>query len=383
MEKCWLKCNSCNSLYDLHKLIGKCECGGILLVEYNWEKVIETFTIRNLKERCNNMWRYFEILPIKNKESIISFGEGMTPLIRLPKLEKNLAINQIFVKREEQNPTGSFKARGFSSAISLLYEYGINKVAVPSNGNAASALAAYSKRAGMHSYVVVPKDCSKNIIDECEYYGSELQTVDGYIHDAGHIIEKKVEAEGWFNVGTLREPGRLEGKKTMGYEVAEQLDWEFPDIIIYPTGGGSGVIGMWKAFKELKKLGLVKNKLPKMIIVQEKGCDPIVKGIQNKSSSVGTIEKITSSCTGMRVPFPPAGDLILSIIRETNGTAISVSNEEIHYAQKLFGHNGISSSPEGAAALAGLITLKKQGLVSPYERIVLFNTSHALKYSVN
>ncbi|MEX2103963.1 MAG: threonine synthase, partial [Bacilli bacterium] len=318
---------------------------------------------------------------IEKPESIVTIGEGWTPLLRLPSLEKGLSVGEIMIKREEQNPSGSFKSRGFSAAVSLLNEYGIRKVAVPSNGNAASALAAYAGRAGMDCYVFVPQDCPPLIVEECIQYGAHTFLVDGYIHDAAAIIEDGKDEQGWFNVGTMKEPGRVEGKKTMGLEIAEQLNWQWPDVILYPTGGGSGIIGLWKAFHELRSLGLVKGDFPRLISVQEEGCQPIVDAMELNAQKVvfpeGTVQ---SKPTGMRVPNPPGGDLVVSILRETNGTAVAVSSDEISAASKTLGAHGISASPEGAATWAGFERVYEKGLIGANDRVVLFNTSHALKY---
>ncbi|MEW9668277.1 threonine synthase [Ammoniphilus sp. 3BR4] len=374
------KCKTCGkqSLFSMDATL--CSCGGSWFVEYDLEKVAHTFTKENLIDRPASMWRYFELLPVENNANIVSLGEGWTPLIRLRKAESILPVRKLWVKREEQNPTGSFKARGFSAALSIANENGISKVAVNSNGNAASALSAYAAHAGMEAYVFLPKDCPGLIAQECIGYGAYTYLVDGLIHDAGRIIKEGQEEQGWYNVGTLQEPGRVEGKKTMGLEVAEQLDWRFPDVIIYPTGGGSGVIGMWNAFKQLKALGFMQGELPRMVSVQEMGCQPIVDAIMSHAKFKSQTEKVISAPTGMRVPNPPDGELILSVLRESGGTAVAVSKDEIKQAQQSLGKQGISSSPEGAATWAGLMQLLDQGWIRPEEEVVLFNTSHAMKY---
>lgn len=375
-----LTCKLCGKQLLFNIKESKCTCGGTLLVEYDLEQVRRTLTKDSLLERPATMWRYKELLPIANKENIVSLGEGWTPLIRLQQAENILPIKRLWVKREEQNPTGSFKSRGFSAALSLAKEYGIKKVAVNSNGNAASALAAYASYAGMEAFVFLPQDCPGIITEECVQYGANTFLVDGYIHDAGQIISDGEQEQGWYSVGTLKEPGRAEGKKTMGLELVEQLGWRLPDVIIYPTGGGSGVIGMWNAFLQMKQLGLVHGDLPRMVSVQELGCHPIAKAIEKKSEFQPENERIKSNPTGMRVPNPPDGNLILSIIRESGGTALAVSQEEIRHAQVSFGRQGISASPEGAATWAGLIRLLDEGWIRPTDEIVLFNTCHAIKY---
>jgi threonine synthase len=372
----FLTCAVCRKT-EAFELKGKCKCGGTLLVEYDMELAARSFTKAKLKERPSSMWKYHELLPISNLDCIVSLGEGGTPLVRLNAWEKKLPLGRLYIKREEQNPTGSFKARGFSSALSLLKERGIGKAAVPSNGNAASAFAAYSGRAGIVSYVFVPKDCPCLIIEECMLYGANTYLVDGFIHDAGAIVEEGKQEQGWFNIGTLKEPGRAEGKKTMGFEIAEQLSWTLPDVIVYPTGGGSGIIGLWRAFCQLLDLGLVEGDMPRIAAVQESGCTPISDAFWKTESHL--CETI-SAPTGMRVPEPPDRQLIASILHEMYGTTVTVSREEIRSATVSMGLGGISSSPEGAATWAGMLQLCNNGWIRPNDNVVLFNTSHAMKY---
>lgn len=384
MNKCRLRCVKCSHVEDF-RLIGRCpRCGGTLLVEYDLDRVRAALTPERLRDRSlATMWRYIELLPVQSPDAVVSLGEGWTPLIRLPSLERKLSLDQIWVKREEQNPTGSFKARGFSVAVSLLKERGIAKAAVPSNGNAGSAFAAYAARAGIEAHVFLPRDCPPLIVEECRLYGAHTTLVDGLIHDAGRMIDDRQAEQGWFNVGTLREPGRAEGKKTMGLELAEQFGWRLPDVILYPTGGGSGIVGMWKAFRELKELGWVQGPLPRFVSVQEEGCRPVVDGMAAADgASLDPVQPSPPpSPTGMRVPEPPDPELILSILKSTGGTAVAVSKDEIASAQRLFGGCGISASPEGAATLAGLQKLREARGVGRHDSFVLFNTSHALKYS--
>lgn len=351
-----------------------------MLVEFDLEQVRKTMTRESLKQRVHSMWRYHELLPLQHQDNIVSLGEGWTPLIRMPQAERKLPLGKLWVKREEQNPTGSFKSRGFSAALSIAQEHGINKVAVNSNGNAASALAAYAAYAGMEAYVFLPEDCPGLIVEECVLHGAFTCLVKGLIHDAGKIILDGQEEQGWYPVGTLKEPGRAEGKKTMGLELAEQLGWKLPDVIIYPTGGGSGIIGMWNAFLQLKQLGLLEGDLPRMVSVQEAGCQPLVDAISGNRRFVPKRSNIRSNPTGMRVPQPPDGELVVSILRESGGTAVAVSEEEIKHGQTAYGKQGISSSPEGAATWAGMLRLLDRGWIRPTDEVVLFNTSHAMKY---
>lgn len=376
----WFVCKTCSQNIPFTTEKNRCSCGGTLMVEYDLDQVARTFTKESLINRETSMWRYKELLPIENSENIVSLGEGWTPLVRLKKAEKSYPVKKLWVKREEQNPTGSFKARGFSAALSIANEYGIKKVAVNSNGNAASALAAYAGHAGMESFVFVPKDCPGLIVEECIQYGAKTYLIDGLIHDAGKVIEDGKAEEGWYNVGTLKEPGRAEGKKTMGLELAEQFNWKLPDVIVYPTGGGSGVIGIWNALNQLKQLGFIEGDLPRMVSVQEEGCQPIVDAMKSGSEFKAQSENVISNPTGMRVPNPPDGGLIVSILRESNGTAVAVTKEEIKEAQASFGKQGISSSPEGSATWAGFIRLVEEGWIGADDEVVLFNTSHAMKY---
>ncbi|QYR21857.1 threonine synthase [Paenibacillus sp. sptzw28] len=375
-----LACRSCGKQMPFAIKAGSCKCGGTLLVAYDLERIRRTLTKEKLKNLPATMWRYNELLPIENEESIISLGEGWTPLVPLNMTKEILPGGKIWVKREEQNPTGSFKSRGFSAALSIANEYGIRKVAVNSNGNAASALAAYAGYAGMEAYVFLPLDCPGLIVKECMDYGARTFLVDGLIHDAGRIVKEGEQEQGWYNVGTLKEPGRVEGKKTMGLEIAEQLQWKLPDVIIYPTGGGSGIIGMWNAFLQLKELGFVEGDLPRMVSVQEQGCQPLVDAVRNNAQFKPQCHHVYSSPTGMRVPDPPDGQLVVSVLLESGGTAVSVTGTEIQQAQKILGKQGISSSPEGAAALAGLFRLIERNFIRSTDEVVLFNTSHSLKY---
>ncbi|MFD1396643.1 threonine synthase [Kroppenstedtia eburnea] len=381
MKRRWMVCTGCSRRVPFRYDGGICDCGGTLLVHYDLEEVKHRLSREKLRERPATMWRYHELLPLKNRDSIVTLGEGGTPLVRLERWENNLGLSGIWVKREEQNPTGSFKARGFSAAISLQREWGSARVAVNSNGNAASALAAYAARAGMEGFVFIPRDCPGMMVEEAMQYGARTCLVDGLIHDAGRIIQDGAEEMGWVSTGTAREPGRVEGKKTMGLELAEQLGWQLPDAVIYPTGGGSGLIGIWKALCELKELGWVQGEIPRLISVQERGCTPIVDAMEAGAEEVTPSEDATwARPTGIRVPQPPAGKLILSILRETGGTAVAVTAEEIGTAGKTLRGEGISVSPEGAAVWAGLLRLLDRGDLHKGERVVLFNTAHALKY---
>jgi threonine synthase len=349
-------------------------------VEYDLERVAALLPRDELRYRESTMWRYAELLPVADPRHILSLGEGWTPLVRLYGAERMMKLRKLWVKREEQNPTGSFKARGFSCALTIAREAGIRKVAVNSNGNAGSALAAYAAHAGMEAYVFLPQDCPGLIVRECLDYGAHTCLIDGLIHNAGQLIAEGKEEQGWHHVGTLREHGRAEGKKTMGLELAEQLGWRLPDVIIYPTGGGSGIIGMWNAFTQLRELGWIEGELPRFVCVQEEGCDPLVRSLASGGQFRPLQEEAGSSPTGLRVPHPPDGEALLAIIRETSGTAVAVSREEIREGQRALGRQGISSSPEGAATWAAMTRLMDEGWIGRQDEVVLFNTSHAMKY---
>jgi threonine synthase len=375
----WLRCVRCGGEAEFRQS-ARCSCGGSLLVEYDLDRVASTLSPDVLRCRAGSMWRFREMLPVERDDSIVSLGEGSTPLLPLPSLQRALGLGRIHVKREEQNPTGSFKARGLSVAVSVLVEHGIGKAAIGSNGNAGSALAAYAARAGISAHVFLPEDCPGLIVDECRRYGAAVCLVRGLIQDAGRLIEEGRGDEGWVNVGTLREPGRVEGKKTMGLELAEQLGWRLPDVIVYPTGGGSGIIGMWKAFRELEALGWVTGDVPRFACVQEQGCTPLVSALSGGDGAGPNPGAVGVSPTGLRVPVPPDVALVAGIVRDSGGTAVAVTREEIESAQARFGSLGLSSSPEGAATLAGLRRLRDDGWIGPRDEVVLFNTAGADRY---
>jgi threonine synthase len=332
--------------------------------------------------RKKGMWRWHELLPVINVENQIFLGEGDTPLLSLPHLEKELGLLHLYVKDESSNPTGSFKARGLAAAVSKAKELGVEKIIIPTAGNAGGAMAAYAARAGIKAYIFMPKDTPYANIEESRMAGAEVMLVDGLISDAAGLAGEKARAEGWFDVSTFKEPYRVEGKKVMGLELAESFDWELPDVIIYPTGGGTGLVGMWNAFDELEKLGWLKNnKRPRMVSVQAEGCAPVVKAFQAKASFCDFWLNAQTVASGLRVPKSFADHLILQDIYDSEGIAIAVSDEAILESQKhLAGMEGIFAAPEGAATLAALKELVKQKWIDPAERIVLFNTGSGLKY---
>jgi threonine synthase len=327
------------------------------------------------------MWRYAPVLPPTRRSSIISLGEGMTPLVRTSRLGRRVGAEQLWVKDEGLNPTGSFKARGLSCAVSMAVELGIRKLAIPSAGNAASALAAYAAAAGLEAYIFMPRDVPQANFVECKAYGASVALVDGLISDCAKLVAAGAQREGWFDVTTLKEPYRVEGKKTMGYELAEQMEWQLPDAIFYPTGGGVGLIGMWKAFSEMEALGWIGNQRPKMIAVQVEGCQPVVRAFERDAAQSEFWENASTVAAGLRVPKPLGDFLILRAVRESRGTAIAVSDAELLNAGiRLAGEEGLFIAPEGAACVSALEKLLATGFLKRDEKIVIYNTGAGLKY---
>ena len=352
-----------------------------MVARYNLEKAAERLSKSMLLTRPPDMWRYKELLPIADKQYRISMGEGFTPLRKTPALGKAVGGQKLFIKDESLNPTGSFKARGISAAVSAALERGVVKFSIPSAGNAAGALAAYSAAAGCEAHVFMPADTPRAFSLECEYYGAHVNLVDGLISDCGKIVQSRKEQEGWFDVSTLKEPYRLEGKKTMGLELAEQMNWHLPDVIIYPTGGGTGLLGMWKAFQELKEMGWIEGPMPRMVVVQTAGCAPIVKAFEHKKTHAEHWENAQTVASGLRVPDAIGDFMILDVLNQSEGNAVSVTDEElVRYSKVMAEHTGIFPAPEGGATLAALVKLKERQWVQPEEKVVLFNTGSGFKY---
>jgi threonine synthase len=327
------------------------------------------------------MWRYAPMLPVTDRRHVVNMGEGWTPLIPTGRLGARIGAEDLWVKDEGLNPTGSFKARGLSCAISMCLELGVTKAAIPSAGNAAGAMAAYAAAAGIEANIFMPRDVPQANYIECRAMGANVNLVDGLINDCGRIVAEKARTENWFEVSTLKEPYRIEGKKTMGYEVAEQLDWRLPDAIFYPAGGGVGLIGMWKAFEEMEALGWIDSKRPKMIAVQAEGCQPIVKAFESGSDHGDLFPNASTIAAGLRVPKPLGDRLMLKAIRESGGCAIAVSDREMLAAgTQLASDEGMFVAPEGGACVAAARTLLEQGFLRASERIVLYNTGSGLKY---
>ena len=346
--------------------------GGSLYVRYDLAKLRRKFNRKSLAGRPATMWRYAEVLP---DVAPVSLGEGFTPMLPSRKYPG------VYIKDEGLNPTGSFKARGLCAAVTMAKAYGLKKLAVPSAGNAASALAAYAAAAGVEAHIFMPEDVPQANLVECKAYGAHVTLVKGLISDCARMVGERKQAEGWFDISTLKEPFRVEGKKTMGYEVAEQLGWELPEAIIYPTGGGVGMIGMWKAFEEMQELGWVGAKRPKMIAVQSTGCAPIPKAWDEGKAVSEAWKDAHTVAAGLRVPKAYADYIILDILKKSRGTAVAVSDEEILDALREWASvEGVFAAPEGAAALAAYRKLRASGFLKKRDRVVLFNTGSGLKY---
>jgi threonine synthase len=377
-----LECALCGLQHEAHRLHNLCTaCGKPLLVRYDLERAKMTLTKDSLASRRPDLWRYREVLPVEDDKNIVSLGEGWTPLVHAPRLGKRVGIHELYIKDESQNPTQSFKARGMAAAVSMAKELGAGKLAVPSAGNAAGALAAYAARAGLKSYIFMPRDTPRANVVECEQTGARVTLMDGLITDCGAEVGRRKEKEGWFDVSTLKEPYRVEGKKTLGYEVAEQLNWELPDVIIYPTGGGTGLIGMWKAFDEMERMGWIGNRRPRMVTVQAAGCAPIVRAFEEGNRFADEFPNAATTASGLRVPKAIGDFLILDALRASGGTAVSVTDEELIAATREIGAaEGIFCAPEGAACLPALRKLMETGEVRQGERVVLFNTGSGVKY---
>ncbi len=377
-----LECAACGKVYEARRLHNLCaECGKPLLVRYDLAAAARTLTPESLKGRRADLWRYAEVLPVEREENIVSLGEGWTPLLTAGRLGASLGLRRLYVKDESQNPTQSFKARGMSAAVSMAKELGVTKLAVPSAGNAAGALAAYAARAGMEAHIFMPRDTPRANVVECEQSGARVTLLEGLITDCGAEVARRKEAEGWFDVSTLKEPYRVEGKKTLGYELAEQMNWELPDVVVYPTGGGTGLVGMWKAFAEMEAMGLIGSERPRMVTVQSEGCAPIVRAFEEGRRFAPEFENAATVASGLRVPKAVGDFLILDALRESGGTAVAVSDAELLAAVGEIGAaEGLFVAPEGAACLPALRRLIERGEVKEDESVVLFNTGAGVKY---
>ena len=374
-------CPRCPNRFGLSELLNLCPCGSPLMVRYDLKKAKTAFVRSSLEGRVASLWRYRELLPLQNDANLISMGEGYTPILDAKTLGGELGLRRLWIKDEAQNPTGSFKDRGLSLAISRAKELGVKKAAIPSAGNAGGSFAAYAARAGIEAHVFMPRDTPMANQIEVAQYGARLTLVDGLINECGRIIAEKKVTEGWFDVSTLKEPYRIEGKKTMGYEIAEQLNWRLPDVIIYPTGGGTGLIGMWKAFGELEELGWIDGARPRMVSVQASGCAPIVKAFDENKATAEPWQNAHTVASGLRVPQAVGDFLMLQTIRDSHGTALSASDDEMLVEIPRVGKaEGIFFCPEGAACVAALRRLVDNGWIKSDDEVLMFNTASGLKY---
>ena len=379
-----IECTSCKKIFSKNKILKLCtepECGKVLFPKYDLNQKKSKECIDDLKNRKPNMWRYKEFLPVNYEENIVSLGEGFTPILEAKNLKNQLGIKKLLIKDESLNPTASFKARGLSAAVSKAKELGIKKFSIPTAGNAGGALSAYAAKAGLESYVFMPNDAPLANKIEVQYFGAKLELIDGYINDAG---KKSIEISSelnLFDVSTLKEPYRVEGKKTMGYEIAEQLNWDLPDNIIYPTGGGTGIIGIWKAFKELSEIGMINSKLPKMICVQADGCSPVVDAYLDGKKNAELFNNPKTIAAGMRVPIAVGDYLIIDSVLESKGTALKINDKEmISGVNKMSSMEGIFCAPEGGSILSATIKLIDSNFIKPNESVLLLNTGSGYKY---
>lgn len=377
-----LECTRCGATYPSEVLqrLSPC-CEKPLYARYDLEEIGRRLAPGNLTGRAADLWRYAELLPVRDPAHAVRLGEGWTPLIETPALAAELGIEQCWIKDEGQNPTASFKARGLCLAVSRARELGVTEVALPSAGNAGSATAAYAAAAGMRAHVVCPADTPRPILEEIRALGADLELLDGLITDCAVRVAQGAREHGWFDLSTLKEPYRVEGKKTMGYELAEQFGWTLPEVVIYPTGGGTGLVGMWKAWAELEQLGWIGPERPKMISVQAAGCAPIVRAWQAGAESAAPWEGAHTYASGLRVPRAVGDFLILQAIRESGGAAVAVPDAEMeHWTPKVGRLTGVFCAPEGAATAAAVPGLVQAGVIRAEDRVVLFNTGSGLKY---
>ncbi|WP_100401123.1 threonine synthase [Bacillus sp. FJAT-44742] len=376
-----LYCPKCGNTYSTQEVHQVCACGSPLLVEYDLEQIKQSLNREDLSKRKPTLWRYHELLPVENEQNIVTLGEGMTPFLSMPELGKNMEVKHLFMKDEGLLPTGTFKARGAAVGISKAKELGVNNFSMPTNGNAGAAWALYGARAGMKSTVVLPQDAPKITRNECAVSGADVYLVNGVISDAGRIVGQAVKDYNLFDASTLKEPYRIEGKKTMGLEIAEQMGWEMPDVVLYPTGGGVGLIGIYKALNELRSLGWVKGQLPRLVAVQAEGCSPIVKAWEEKQKVSDFWENSDTLAFGINVPKALGDFLVLDAIYKTDGCAIAISDQKMVEEQvKVANLEGSFVCPEGAATFAAVRELRESEWITEEETVVALNTGTGIKY---
>ena len=377
-----LECTYCHLTCSADEPQRTCpECGKVLYARYDLAAARVRLGREALSARPANMWRYFEVMPVRHEANVVTLGEGFTPILKAENLGRQIGCSNLYIKDEAKNPTGSFKARGMSAAVSKAKELGLTRLTTPSAGNAAGALAAYAARGGIEAHVVMPEDAPEANRKEVAVIGAHLTLVPGLITDAGRVSRQQADEKRLFDVSTLQEPYRVEGKKTMGYEIAEQMGWELPDAIIYPTGGGTGIVGIWKAFQEMEELGWIDGRRPRMFAVQSEGCAPIVRAFREGSEFARPWEDAQTIAAGIRVPSAIGDYLILRAIRESGGGAVTVSDDDIlAYVRQVASLEGMFMCPEGAATAAALNELLVSAALAPDETILLLNTGAGLKY---
>ncbi len=377
-----LECTDCQATYSADEVHRTCPaCGKVLAARYDMEMARRAADREAMASRPATMWRYFELMPVRDPQNVVTLGEGGTPMGRARRLEQALDAREMYIKDEGGNPTGSFKARGLSAAVSRARELGLERLSLPSAGNAGGALAAYCARAGLEAHIFMPQDAPEANKKECDVAGAHVTLVDGLISDAGRLARESAARLKLFDVSTMQEPYRVEGKKTMGYEIAQDLGWRLPDVIIYPTGGGTGLVGMWKAFQEMEALGWTDGHRPRMVAVQAEGCAPIVRAFQQGARHAEPWENAVTAAAGIRVPSAIGDYLMLDILRESGGTAVAVPEAEIFKAvRQMASLEGIFPAPEGAATLAAYGALRADGWLGPEESVVLMNTGSGFKY---
>ncbi len=379
-----LACSKTGEEFPAGQLLNLSPAGAPLLARYDLERARQELTKEQVAQGPHSMWRYGGLLPVADADNVVSLGEGNTPLLPAPRYGHQVGASRLSVKDESANPTGTFKARGMAAAVSMAKELGVTKLAAPSAGNAGSALAAYAAAAGMEAHIFMPRDVPQANYIECKMCGAEVTLVDGLISDCGRIVAERKDEEGWFDVSTLKEPYRIEGKKTMGLELAEQLGWRLPDAVLYPTGGGVGMIGMWKAFDELEQIGWIDSKRPKMIAVQAAGCAPIVRAFDEGTKASKFWEGASTLAAGLRVPKAIGDFLVLEAVRKSGGTCLAVTDQELLKAgRSLAETEGMFVAPEGAACFAALGQLLQESFLDKDDEIVIYNTGTGLKYLDN
>jgi threonine synthase len=376
-----LECSACGQTADADRPAGTCQkCGKVLVARYDLDAVKRRVRREDLRARQPDLWRYHELLPVREPAHVVSLGEGMTPLIPAPALARRHGVRTLLLKDEGKNPTGSFKARGMAAAVSRAKELGVTAVSIPTAGNAGSALAAYAARANIRATIVMPADTPPINKAECVVYGAQTYAIDGLITDAGRVLREVGPARGWFDFSTLREPYRLEGKKTMGFEIAEALDWSMPDVIVYPAGGGTGLVGIWKAVLEMEALGWIGSTRPRMVLVQAAGCAPMVRAFHAGADRAEPFPNAHTLAAGLRVPAAIGDYLMLRAVRESGGTAVEVTDDEILAAMRdLASTEGVFAAPEAAATLAALPRLRESGAIGARDRVLLLLTGAGIK----